>query len=74
MDDTSIIDEERETLDIARTMKLSLTFCFLWFLANYTNNASLAYTSVTSSTILSSMSGRSQKSFEVATVIIMLAF
>ncbi|KAI9025875.1 hypothetical protein CLU79DRAFT_743583 [Phycomyces nitens] len=39
------------------TIKLSLTFCLLWFCANYTNNASLAYTSVGSSTILSSMSG-----------------
>jgi solute carrier family 35 protein F5 len=39
------------------TVKLSLAFCFLWFLANYTTNASLAYTSVASSTILSSMSG-----------------
>ncbi|CAO3696328.1 unnamed protein product [Rhizopus stolonifer] len=61
VDDTFIINEETETvsttLDTARTMKLSLAFCFLWFLANYTNNASLAYTSVTSSTILSSMSG-----------------
>ncbi|KAL0090162.1 hypothetical protein J3Q64DRAFT_1636886 [Phycomyces blakesleeanus] len=39
------------------TIKLSLMFCLLWFGANYTNNASLAYTSVGSSTILSSMSG-----------------
>lgn len=39
------------------TVKLSLAFCFLWFFANYTTNASLAYTSVASSTILSSMSG-----------------
>ncbi|KAG1048596.1 hypothetical protein G6F43_009023 [Rhizopus delemar] len=58
VDDT---EEEPETiqsaLDIVETIKLSLTFCFLWFLANYTTNASLAYTSVTSSTILSSMSG-----------------
>ncbi|KAI8979690.1 hypothetical protein BDF20DRAFT_819384 [Mycotypha africana] len=39
------------------TIKLSLQFCILWFLANYTTNASLAYTSVGSSTILASMSG-----------------
>ncbi|KAI7864814.1 hypothetical protein BDF14DRAFT_1731481 [Spinellus fusiger] len=37
--------------------KLSLSFCFLWFCANYTNNSSLAYTSVSSNTILSSTSG-----------------
>lgn len=39
------------------TIKLSLAFCILWFLANYTTNASLAYTTVGSSTILASMSG-----------------
>jgi solute carrier family 35 protein F5 len=32
-------------------------FCFLWFFANFTTNTSLAYTTVGSSTILSSMSG-----------------
>ncbi|CAO3593017.1 unnamed protein product [Absidia cylindrospora] len=42
------------TLD---TIKLSFAFCILWFFANYTTNASLAYTSVGSSTILASMSG-----------------
>lgn len=51
-----------ESTDISKlstleTLKLSFTFCFLWFFANYTTNASLAYTSVASSTILSSMSG-----------------
>lgn len=40
------------------TIKLSLAFCILWFLANYTTNASLAYTTVGSSTILASMSGK----------------
>lgn len=38
------------------TAKLSLYFCFLWFAANWTLNAALAYTSVASATILSSMS------------------
>ncbi|CEP19559.1 hypothetical protein [Parasitella parasitica] len=46
-----------EKLTTMETAKLSLAFCFLWFSANYTTNASLAYTSVASSTILSSMSG-----------------
>ncbi|CAO3651510.1 unnamed protein product [Mucor fragilis] len=46
-----------EKLTTTETVKLSLAFCFLWFFANYTTNASLAYTSVASSTILSSMSG-----------------
>jgi len=37
--------------------QLSFTFCILWFAANWATNASLAYTSVASSTILASMSG-----------------
>ncbi|KAI8067118.1 hypothetical protein BC940DRAFT_301338 [Gongronella butleri] len=44
-------------LTTIETIKLSLAFCILWFFANYTTNASLAYTSVGSSTILASMSG-----------------
>ena len=52
--DTPIDTSKLTTME---TIKLSLAFCFLWFLANYTTNASLAYTSVASSTILSSMSG-----------------
>ena len=36
---------------------LSLQFCGIWFLANVFTNASLQYTTVTSSTILSSTSG-----------------
>ncbi|ORZ23236.1 hypothetical protein BCR42DRAFT_404322 [Absidia repens] len=44
-------------LSTTETIKLSLAFCILWFFANYTTNASLAYTSVGSSTILASMSG-----------------
>lgn len=52
------IENEPSKLSTAETIRLALTFCLLWFMANYTTNASLAYTSVTSSTILSSMSGR----------------
>lgn len=39
------------------TVYLGLFFCFIWFFANYTSNAGLQYTSVSSSTILSSTSG-----------------
>lgn len=39
------------------TAKLSLSFCILWFLANWATNASLLFTTVGSSTILSSTSG-----------------
>ncbi|KAI8994537.1 hypothetical protein BDB01DRAFT_773104 [Pilobolus umbonatus] len=56
------LDEIDSTIDqpmlsTKETIHLSFYFCFLWFMANYGNNASLGYTSVTSSTILSSMSG-----------------
>ncbi|KAF9960138.1 hypothetical protein BGZ72_007825 [Mortierella alpina] len=37
--------------------QLSFAFCMLWFAANWATNASLAYTTVASSTILASMSG-----------------
>ncbi|KAF8979749.1 hypothetical protein BGZ46_005090 [Entomortierella lignicola] len=37
--------------------ELSFAFCILWFAANWATNASLAYTTVASSTILASMSG-----------------
>ncbi|KAI9255466.1 hypothetical protein BY458DRAFT_520088 [Sporodiniella umbellata] len=49
--------KEVPKLDQIETIKLSVQFCLLWFLANYVTNASLSYTSVTSSTILSSTSG-----------------
>jgi len=39
------------------TARLAAYFCFLWFAANWTLNAALAYTSVASATVLSSMSG-----------------
>ncbi|KAG8219904.1 ribosome biogenesis protein SLX9-domain-containing protein [Butyriboletus roseoflavus] len=39
------------------TAKLAAYFCFLWFAANWMLNAALAYTSVASATVLSSMSG-----------------
>ncbi|PFH54580.1 hypothetical protein AMATHDRAFT_134985 [Amanita thiersii Skay4041] len=39
------------------TANLALIFCLLWFIANWTVNASLEYTSVASSMILSGTSG-----------------
>ncbi|KAF8507143.1 hypothetical protein F5888DRAFT_1603171 [Russula emetica] len=44
-------------LTTRETAHLASVFCFLWFLANWTINASLGLTSVASATILSSMSG-----------------
>lgn len=46
-------------LNKKQTVELAFAFCFIWFIANWSVNASLAYTSVASATILSSTSGRS---------------
>lgn len=48
-------DEDLE-FKMFETIKLSLQFVVLWFLANLVTNASLSYTSVASQTILSSTS------------------
>ncbi|KAK4512916.1 uncharacterized protein ATC70_003626 [Mucor velutinosus] len=53
----SITTTSHHKLSTYDTIKLSLGFCILWFIANYTTNASLAYTTVGSSTILASLSG-----------------
>lgn len=45
-------------LSVGQTAEIALTFCWLWFIANWTVNASLNYTTVTSSTIVSSTSGK----------------
>ncbi|POS88435.1 hypothetical protein EPUL_000044, partial [Erysiphe pulchra] len=45
-----------DRLDFYETAKLSLEFCLLWFTANYLIAACLKYTSVASSTILTSTS------------------
>lgn len=50
-------DQPVVKLTSKQTMKLGLQFCILWFFANYTSSAALQYTSVSSSTILSSTSG-----------------
>ncbi|KAI0673464.1 hypothetical protein C8Q78DRAFT_1185476 [Trametes maxima] len=44
-------------LTTRETANLAAVFCLLWFIANWTVNAALDYTSVASATILSSMSG-----------------
>ncbi|KAK4051247.1 hypothetical protein OIV83_003069 [Microbotryomycetes sp. JL201] len=44
-------------LTVRQTAAVALMFCGLWFFANWSMNASLAFTSVSSTTILSSMSG-----------------
>ncbi|KAF8849864.1 hypothetical protein BDZ45DRAFT_603719 [Acephala macrosclerotiorum] len=46
----------QEKLNLQETAKLSLEFCLLWFVANYLVSACLEYTSVASSTILTSTS------------------
>ncbi|KAI4932876.1 hypothetical protein J4E85_003278 [Alternaria conjuncta] len=48
--------DEDDGLTIRDTAKLALEFCLLWFLANYFAAACLEYTTVASSTILSSTS------------------
>ena len=45
-----------DSISMKQTMKLSGVFCILWFIANFSSNASLSYTSVASQTILSSTS------------------
>ena len=50
------LSQAKDCLTPEETAKLSLYFCFLWFAANWTLNAALAYTSVASATVLSSMS------------------
>ncbi|ODV58047.1 DMT family transporter ASCRUDRAFT_129219 [Ascoidea rubescens DSM 1968] len=52
---SSVINKKKQ-LPLNETLKLSMNFCILWFLANLTMNASLSYTSVASQTILTSTS------------------
>ncbi|KAJ1862154.1 hypothetical protein LPJ73_000834 [Coemansia sp. RSA 2703] len=46
-----------DKLSVSETVSLGISFCILWFAANVTQNASLAYTSVANSSILCSTSG-----------------
>ncbi|KAF5374793.1 hypothetical protein D9758_000163 [Tetrapyrgos nigripes] len=50
-------DAELPPLTVRETINLASIFCFFWFIANWSLNASLDYTSVASATVLSSMSG-----------------
>ncbi|KAG8946390.1 hypothetical protein FRC03_001387 [Tulasnella sp. 419] len=50
-------EEDLPPLTTKQTAELASVFCFFWFIANWSVNASLDYTSVSSSTILASMSG-----------------
>lgn len=54
--DTQEIGLGGEGLTLRETVKLSLEFCILWFLANYFAAACLSYTTVASATILGSTS------------------
>lgn len=42
--------------DVRKIFPISLTFCFLWFLANYFYNYGLLYATITSSVVLSNTS------------------
>ncbi|CDO76612.1 hypothetical protein BN946_scf184868.g26 [Trametes cinnabarina] len=56
--ESDVVDDPRlKPLTTEETAHLAALFCFLWFIANWSVNASLDYTSVASATILSSMSG-----------------
>ncbi|KAJ2328478.1 hypothetical protein GGH92_009854, partial [Coemansia sp. RSA 2673] len=48
---------QQARLTVKETVILGVSFCGLWFAANVTQNASLAYTTVASSSILCSTSG-----------------
>ncbi|CCD26347.1 uncharacterized protein NDAI_0H01730 [Naumovozyma dairenensis CBS 421] len=49
-------DKRDTAMPLQKIIKLSGTFCLLWFMANFTTNSSLSFTSISSQTILSSTS------------------
>jgi len=53
---TDLHSEKNKNLGIIATARLSIAFCVLWFLANYFAMACLQYTTVASTTILTSTS------------------
>ncbi|MCJ1372086.1 hypothetical protein MMC20_003307 [Loxospora ochrophaea] len=55
-EDTERVASPEDALDNWETAKLGLEFCLLWFAANYFAAACLSYTTVASSTILTSTS------------------
>ncbi|KAG9314466.1 hypothetical protein JVU11DRAFT_5263 [Chiua virens] len=64
--------EVEDRITPEETAKLAAYFCFLWFAANWTLNAALAYTSVASATVLSSMSGIFTLAFLQVSVVLSL--
>lgn len=50
-------EEDLPPLNVRQTAELAFAFCLLWFIANWSVNASLDYTTVASATILASTSG-----------------
>lgn len=53
---SELSQDSESMLSVRETTRLSLEFCLLWFIANYLVAACLEYTSVASSTILTSTS------------------
>jgi len=51
------LDHHESPLDVYQTAELAFVFCLVWFVANWSVNASLDYTTVASTTILASTSG-----------------
>jgi len=52
-----VVKQSANRLSLLQTVKLSGTFCFIWFGMSYFYNASLVYTSLGSNTVLSTLSG-----------------
>jgi len=52
-----VVKQSANRLTLLQTVKLSGTFCFIWFGMEYFYNASLIYTTLGSNTVLSTLSG-----------------
>jgi solute carrier family 35, member F5 len=53
---STAVETAGEAYTLPQTLRVSLEFCFIWFLANYFVAACLSYTTVASATILTSTS------------------
>ncbi|KAF7784410.1 hypothetical protein Agabi119p4_575 [Agaricus bisporus var. burnettii] len=53
--DTALSDTE--PLTVRQTANVAFVFCWLWFIANWAVNAAISYTTIASSTIVTSTSG-----------------
>ncbi|KAF9452665.1 hypothetical protein P691DRAFT_772113 [Macrolepiota fuliginosa MF-IS2] len=51
------VEDDQPPLTVEQTAKIAFGFCWLWFIANWAVNAALNYTTVASSTIVTSTSG-----------------